>query len=125
MGRWIELGQSERISRIVAALRCNRLVIGGTSGILSWVQPSPSNLFNIHAKVLVMKKLLALALSFSVFSMMPAVQAAEEAPTWPSWRGVGDTGSTSAGSYATSWSDGKNILWKTALPGKGCSTPIV
>ncbi|MEC7775180.1 MAG: PQQ-binding-like beta-propeller repeat protein [Planctomycetota bacterium] len=35
------------------------------------------------------------------------------------------SGSAVSGSYASGWSDGKNILWSAPLPGKGCSTPVV
>ncbi|MDA1276346.1 MAG: PQQ-binding-like beta-propeller repeat protein [Verrucomicrobia bacterium] len=43
---------------------------------------------------------------------------------WPSWRGPDNNGSTTAGSYPVKW-DADHVLWKTSLPGKGCSTPIV
>ena len=44
---------------------------------------------------------------------------------WPAWRGADSSGSTDKGSYVAKFSDTENVLWKTALPGKGCSTPIV
>ena len=44
---------------------------------------------------------------------------------WPSWRGAGENGSTSIGSYVTKFDNEKNVKWKTKLPAKGCSTPIV
>jgi outer membrane protein assembly factor BamB len=43
---------------------------------------------------------------------------------WPRWRGPEDQGSALEGNYPTSWEPGK-VLWKSALPGIGCSTPIV
>lgn len=43
---------------------------------------------------------------------------------WPSWRGPTDTGSAAAGKYPEKLSD-ETLVWKVALPGKGCSTPIV
>ena len=43
---------------------------------------------------------------------------------WPRWRGPQDNGSIEGGSYPVRW-DADNTLWKTALPGKGCSTPVV
>ena len=43
---------------------------------------------------------------------------------WPNWRGPDQTGSTSTGQFPTKW-DATNVTWKTALPGKGSSTPIV
>ncbi len=44
---------------------------------------------------------------------------------WPRWRGPRDNGSTETGRYPVKWSGTENVLWKTELPGKGCSTPIV
>ncbi|MDA1015026.1 MAG: PQQ-binding-like beta-propeller repeat protein [Planctomycetota bacterium] len=43
---------------------------------------------------------------------------------WRSWRGPLDNGSVERGDYPHEF-DSKNYLWKTELPGKGCSTPIV
>ncbi len=43
---------------------------------------------------------------------------------WPSWRGIDDSGSVADGDYPEEISD-QTIRWKTPLPGKGCSTPIV
>ena len=44
---------------------------------------------------------------------------------WPSWRGPNGNGTASEGTFATSWSEEKNIAWKIELPGRGASTPIV
>lgn len=44
---------------------------------------------------------------------------------WPHWRGPRDQGSTDSGTYPTFFGPNSNCLWKVALPGKGCSTPIV
>jgi hypothetical protein len=47
---------------------------------------------------------------------------------WPGWRGPGGDGAAPNGEkveFPTSWTESENILWKTTLPGKGCSTPIV
>jgi len=43
---------------------------------------------------------------------------------WPSWRGADDSGSITEGDYPGEISN-QTIRWKTPLPGKGCSTPIV
>ena len=50
--------------------------------------------------------------------------AGEGQANWPQWRGPGNNGSTPQGTYPVKW-DSTNVLWKTPLPGKGCSTPIV
>jgi outer membrane protein assembly factor BamB len=44
---------------------------------------------------------------------------------WPRWRGPSDSGSSVLGKYAAEWSASNHLQWKLALPGKGCSTPIV
>ena len=43
---------------------------------------------------------------------------------WPNWRGPDATGSITAGNYPQRL-DADYELWRVALPGKGCSTPIV
>jgi outer membrane protein assembly factor BamB len=50
--------------------------------------------------------------------------AARADSNWPRWRGPTDSGSTSEGSYPSSL-EKSQLVWKTALPGKGSSTPIV
>ena len=51
---------------------------------------------------------------------------ADEAPRYrPQWRGPLSTGVAPRGKPPIEWSETKNIRWKTPLPGKGHSTPIV
>ena len=47
-----------------------------------------------------------------------------DAPDWRSWRGPHGTGSIERGSYPAKLG-AEQQSWKTELPGKGCSTPIV
>jgi outer membrane protein assembly factor BamB len=65
--------------------------------------------------------LLLLALSATV-----ALVAGTAAPAdnWPNWRGPANDG-TAAGAPPIEWAEGKNVAWKTALPGLGSATPIV
>ncbi len=44
---------------------------------------------------------------------------------WPQWRGPLGTGVAPNARPPVEWSETKHIRWKTALPGKGHSTPIV
>ena len=44
---------------------------------------------------------------------------------WPAWRGSDASGANSKGTYPTMLSVGETLFWKVALPGKGCSTPVV
>ena len=46
------------------------------------------------------------------------------AEDWPAWRGPSANGAVTTGNYPTRWST-NTALWKSELPGKGASTPIV
>jgi len=50
--------------------------------------------------------------------------SSEELQDWASWRGPFASGSIEQGTYPEKFS-AKNYLWRTELPGKGCSTPII
>jgi len=49
------------------------------------------------------------------------------ADNWPQWRGPLGTGAAPLGDPPLEWNEaeGKNIRWKTEIPGRGHSTPIV
>jgi outer membrane protein assembly factor BamB len=44
---------------------------------------------------------------------------------WPWWRGPNSNGHALAQTAPTEWSETKNIVWKTPIPGRGHSTPTV
>ncbi len=44
---------------------------------------------------------------------------------WTSWRGPAGTGEVPGSNPPVRWSESENVRWKTAIPGKGHSTPIV
>jgi outer membrane protein assembly factor BamB len=46
------------------------------------------------------------------------------AEDWPQYRGPGGQGISHVKNLPTTWSDTKNLTWKTALPGAGSSSPI-
>lgn len=54
-----------------------------------------------------------------------AISRADTGSNWPSWRGPRENGSIESGDFPTRFSPTTGLAWKTALPGKGCSTPIV
>ena len=58
-------------------------------------------------------------------ALLGSLAFAESNPNWPRWRGPRDNGSNDSGSYPVHFDATTNVLWKVALPGKGCSTPIV
>jgi outer membrane protein assembly factor BamB len=53
------------------------------------------------------------------------VSEGEALKYWPRWRGPSAQGLADGVSYPDAWSDTENVLWKTALPGRGHSSPIV
>jgi outer membrane protein assembly factor BamB len=48
----------------------------------------------------------------------------EGAKYWPRWRGPSGQGDVAAGQYTDTWT-AKSAVWKTAVPGRGNSSPIV
>lgn len=44
---------------------------------------------------------------------------------WPAWRGPLATGVSPTADPPVEWSETKNVKWKTAVPGRGTSTPVV
>jgi outer membrane protein assembly factor BamB len=67
------------------------------------------------------RKYLLLAVSM----LLCASARAEEPGDWPRWRGPRDNGSSQQGTFPVKWNAASDLLWKSSLPGKGCSTPIV
>jgi outer membrane protein assembly factor BamB len=57
-------------------------------------------------------------------SLVASLVLAEDPGAWPRWRGPQDNGSVPSGGFPVKWTEA-NILWQAALPGKGCSTPIL
>ena len=54
-----------------------------------------------------------------------SVVAPSWAGEWPQFRGPLATGHAPASNLPLEWSDTKNVKWKTAIPHKGWSTPLV
>jgi outer membrane protein assembly factor BamB len=48
-----------------------------------------------------------------------------QAENWPGWRGPHGDGSSLESNPPIYWSSTSNVLWKTAVPGEGHSSPIV
>ncbi len=75
----------------------------------------------IHMKLLRFIPLLFVILVNPVFSQT----GTDYDSNWPNWRGPLANGIAPKSNPPVSWSEGKNIKWRTAIPGKGFSTPIV
>ncbi|MEC9331273.1 MAG: quinonprotein alcohol dehydrogenase, partial [Verrucomicrobiota bacterium] len=44
---------------------------------------------------------------------------------WPQFRGPDGQGHSKSKNVPLEWSDEKNVKWKTAVPGKGFSSPVI
>ncbi|MBM4030433.1 MAG: serine/threonine protein kinase [Planctomycetes bacterium] len=58
----------------------------------------------------------------ALLSMLVGATMAEE---WPEWRGPRRDGSSRETGLPLKWSQTENVAWKTSIPGKGHSSPIV
>jgi len=65
-------------------------------------------------------------MKLAVYLIVCAVTAfsAAEDSHWPRWRGPNHNRCVTSGDYPVQW-DTEQVLWKTEVPGKGCSSPIV
>jgi outer membrane protein assembly factor BamB len=64
--------------------------------------------------------LMSSLLSIAVFS-----STAFADPNWPQWRGPDGQGVSAETGLPTEWSGTRNVKWKTAIEGRGHSSPIV
>jgi outer membrane protein assembly factor BamB len=71
-----------------------------------------------------MKRLIA-GLALLASTSLLSGRAAVDDSNWAGWRGPDGLGISSGTSYPEEWAPGKNIAWKTAVPGRGHSSPIV
>jgi outer membrane protein assembly factor BamB len=64
---------------------------------------------------------------WAVVAMSLAVPSAARAvePNWSQWRGPDGQGVSREVGVPLEWAEGKNIAWKTPIPGRGHSSPIV
>lgn len=64
--------------------------------------------------------------AFAVLTVTVQLSAAEIPDRyWPRWRGPADSGSAALADCPVKFSQDEGHLWKVALPGIGCSTPVV
>lgn len=59
-----------------------------------------------------------------VIVILMTMQSAVADDNWPRWRGPDSNGRAASGQYPVTW-DPEKAIWKTEVPGKGFSTPIV
>jgi outer membrane protein assembly factor BamB len=66
----------------------------------------------------------AIVLTLAWASALRAAEPAADA-RWPGWRGPGGQGVAAATGLPLEWSETKNVAWKTPIPGRGHSSPVV
>ena len=69
--------------------------------------------------------LLVLFAGLSGFGTLRNGSSAAESFQWPQWRGLDSQGVSQEKNLPLEWSDTKNVVWKTAIPGQGFSQPII
>lgn len=63
---------------------------------------------------------------FSYLTVLGLTLSSVHAAEWPEWRGPSQQGhATGASDLPISWSETQNVAWKTPIPGRGHSTPVV
>lgn len=67
----------------------------------------------------------ALCLAAVCVAMSSAPRSAAVDEHWPQWRGPHGLGVARGTDYADEWSPEKNIAWKTAIEGRGHSSPVI
>src|SRR5713101_845274 len=59
------------------------------------------------------------------FSGPSKTKPSASSSNWAQWRGPDSQGISNEKNLPTEWSETKNVLWKTAIPGLGFSSPII
>ena len=62
-------------------------------------------------------------LALSIFLLSSSVLLAGE--NWPQFLGSVGDGTTDDADIPTTWSEDKNVAWKTAIHGRGWSSPVI
>ena len=72
-------------------------------------------------------KRIGIAFVIAIISTLVLAQSAGavSGPSWPQWRGPSGQGTSDEKNLPTQWSPTMNIKWKTAIAGRGHSSPIV
>jgi outer membrane protein assembly factor BamB len=53
------------------------------------------------------------------------VSLVQAAPSWPQFRGPSGQGVADTTGVPSSWAEDKNVAWKTEIPGRGLSSPVI
>ena len=62
---------------------------------------------------------------FVVAAFAFAACSLRAASNWPQWRGPDGQGHAVGSGFPLKWSEKENVAWKTPLPGRGWSSPVI
>lgn len=61
-----------------------------------------------------------------LLALLGSVAAWAATPEWPEWRGPGGQGHAASNAHPPiQWSETEGVLWKTVIPGRGWSSPVI
>ncbi len=60
-----------------------------------------------------------------LFATLLMVSSLVSAADWPQWRGPEGQGHSSATNLPLTWSESQGVVWRTAIPGRGWSSPVI
>ena len=66
-----------------------------------------------------------LAIAAAALVALPGSASPRADDNWPQWRGPNGAGIGGAAEYPDTWSATEHVAWKTEIPGRGHSSPIV
>ena len=66
----------------------------------------------------------SLAIAVCLITVLRSVTA-DAQNAWPQFRGLGSAGISAESELPDRWSDTENVVWRTEIPGRGWSSPIV
>lgn len=107
--------------REAGVLPCGNIRVASAGRILSL----PPMTTRIEGKARSALGILTIACFARLLLAPSALGQSERGGDWPQFRGSGALGRSDAKGLPLTWSDEKNIVWKTTLPGPGASSPIV
>jgi outer membrane protein assembly factor BamB len=78
-------------------------------------------------KIISIQFIIFLILAYFIVGQNPSLAVAQSEPSkqWSTWRGPNNNGIVDGQKAVTNWSESKNVLWFSEIPGRGHSTPII
>ena len=63
--------------------------------------------------------------ALTALACLPIVHAAAGGEDWPQFRGPTGQGHSAERGLPLEWAEGRNVIWKSRVPGRGWSSPVV